>query len=69
MSNIVLFRLELQPIVFNPVTALFIIEKVVKRRTLNKQKQALVKYRGYRDLYWIPAHDIENLLPNMSLHH
>ena len=45
-------------------TALFVIEKVVRRRTRNKQKEALVKYRGYRALYWILARDIANLLPN-----
>jgi hypothetical protein len=40
---------------------LFRIEKVMRTRMLNKQKQALVKWKGYREPTWIAASQIKKL--------
>ncbi len=53
------YKQELQK-VGNP--QLFRIEKVIRKRTLpNKQKQALVKWKGYKTPTWIDAQSIQAL--------
>ena len=53
---------ELQPVKINN-DSLFLVEKVLKFRTVDQQKQALVKWKGYPNSFneWIPMDQIQNL--------
>lgn len=37
------------------------IEKVIRTKGIGKQKKALIKWKGYKDLEWIPYSDIKKL--------
>jgi hypothetical protein len=36
------------------------VESVVKKRRRNGENEFLVKFKGYKELYWIPARDLQN---------
>ena len=47
----------------NPDDIEYKVEKVIRRKTVNKKKMALVKWKGYSDKFneWIPAEDLHYL--------
>lgn len=41
-------------------TETFPIQRVIRKRKRNGENEFLVKFKGYKELYWIPARDLQN---------
>lgn len=45
---------------FTKDSDIYSLEKIIRKRKRNGKQEFLVKFKGYKELYWIPARDLQN---------